>query len=232
MNEGERKVLNVMRYRVYLDYNVIEDLSKGRTDLPAGNYDIFCSVAHGEEYYKAYCNATSEYVEAALQVKETIKRICKKGVVLNPVKGGVRAISEKFEDCIERIENFDTRDIVNKNGSTIFQNNKEAVSELRKNDNNSIYNSTLDGTEIWTRPEVVECLGKFPDFYENYDDLSRKALLKAYGFRAFWLEKYNQKLPKNFILERNCFKKEYSFALLEMVIEFLNNDVLCACGYC
>ena len=46
------------------------------------------------------------------------------------------------------------------------------------------------------------------------------------------MRKLHQKPPKEFILERECLKKEYSFALLEMVIEFLNNDVLCACGYC
>lgn len=100
-------------------------LSKGRIDLPAGNYDIFCSVAHGEEYYKAYCNATSEYVEAALQIKETIKRICKKGVVLNPVKDGVRAKPEKFEDCIDRIKKYDTRYIVKKMEVLYFKTTKK-----------------------------------------------------------------------------------------------------------
>ena len=82
------------------------------------------------------------------------------------------------------------------------------------------------------RPEVIECLRMFPKFYECYEDISKNVLLKTYGLKAFWLENYNQKPPKEFILERECFKKEYSFALLEMVIEFLNNDVLCACGYC
>lgn len=48
-----------MSHRVYLDYNVIEDVSKCRICLPVGDYDIFCSVAHGEEYYNACCNAST-----------------------------------------------------------------------------------------------------------------------------------------------------------------------------
>ena len=67
---------------------------------------FFCSVAHGEEYYNACCNASTEYIEAAFEVKKTINNISKKGIVLNPAKRGVRAKAEKFEDCIDRIENL------------------------------------------------------------------------------------------------------------------------------
>lgn len=218
--------------RIYLDYNVIEALSKDRICLPKGDYDIYCSVAHGEEYYKACCNATSEYLEAALQIKEIIKRICKKGVVLNPSKKRVIAKVEKFEDCIERIKKYDTRDVVNKNGSLLFHNNKEAVSELRKADNKSTNNSNLSYNEIWLRPEVIKYIEYFPDFYNDYLNLSNNALLKIYGHKNFLRIKNNQKFPKEFTLAKDCFKKDYSFALLEMVIEFLNDNVLCACGYC
>ena len=137
-----------MSHRVYLDYNVIEDVSKGRICLPVGDYDIFCSVAHGEEYYNACCNASTEYIEAAFEVKKTINNISKKGIVLNPAKRGVRAKAEKFEDCIDRIRKFDTRDIVNRNGSFIFQNNKDTVAELRKSDFKSVNNSNLGCEEI------------------------------------------------------------------------------------
>lgn len=221
-----------MSYRIYLDYNVIEDLSKERIPLPEGNYDIFCSVAHGEEYYNACCNATEEYKKAALKVKETLTTISKKGIVLNPEKNGIRAKPEKFDDCIDRIRKNDTRDFVNRNGSLMYQNNKEAVSKLKRLDVESVNNSNLTYDKIWLRPEVIERLGLFQNWYKNYDAASGYALLKAYGFKSFLLDKSNTKLPKEFNLERDCFKKEYSFALLEMVMEFLNNDVLCTCGYC
>ena len=221
-----------MSHRVYLDYNVIEDVSKGRICLPVGDYDIFCSVAHGEEYYNACCNASTEYIEAAFEVKKTINNISKKGIVLNQAKRGVRAKAEKFEDCIDRIRKFDTRDTVNQNGSFIFQNNKDTVAELRKSDFKSVNNSNLGCEEIWQRPEVIERLELFQEWYKNYSSLSNFALLRTYGLNAFFLRNSSNELPKEFILDRDCFKKEYSFALLEVVVEYLNDNVLCACGYC
>lgn len=227
---GEMK--NIMPYRVYLDYNVIEDLSKDKIRLPEGNYNIFCSVAHGEEYYNACCNASSEYMESALKVKETIKNISKKDVVLNPEKKGVRAKNEKFDACIERIEKNDTRHIVNRNGSFIFKSNKDKVAELRKSDLKSVNNSNLGCEEIWQRPEVLERIDFFQEWYKNYASISNNALLKTYGFSALQVINSDKELPKEFMLCKGCFDKEFSFALLEMVVEYLNDNVLCACGYC
>ena len=156
-----------MPYRIYLDYNVIEDSLKERICLPNRNYNIFCSVAHGEEYYNACCQATKEFMEDAFKDRETLIKVCKYNIILNPDKNRVRAKAEKFDECIDRIKKYDTRDIVKRNGGCIFNNNKEIVSELRKTNVETVNNSNLGYDEIWQKSEVIERLELFKEYYKK-----------------------------------------------------------------
>lgn len=84
--------------------------------------------------------------------------------------------------------------------------------------------------EIWERVEVTNELKKFGTYYELYKKCQKVALINKYGYNVICLIN-EREFPEEFQLKYKCFEKNsYSFALLELVIEYLNN-VLCGCGY-
>lgn len=71
------------RKRYYLDYNIFDMLAKGKIIYKEDKEtDIFFSVAHVEEYFKALSNASPENQDSLHETKETITKISKKNIIL------------------------------------------------------------------------------------------------------------------------------------------------------
>lgn len=218
------------KIRAYFDYNIYTSILARDIELiQSKNVDLFYSVAHVEEYYKALKNASEENYGELESLKHLLIESAKPGVILNPSNSRIRAVKEKFEVCYKRIEEFDTRAIVNDNGKRLYDINKESVAKLQTKDKEAKNNSNLNYKEIWERDELKKVIKDFERYYNQYENNVKKIMFEEYGLKALQLIK-NIKLPCDFILKENCFKQIESFHLLEMIIEYLNNE-LCACGY-
>lgn len=193
--------------------------------------DVFYSVAHVEEFFKAEKNdMKNANTEKLQEMKSLIKSLSKTGVILNPSMKQIIAKEETFEMCLKRVRTYDTRENVQRNGENLFSVIKEKKAKLQENDSTVINNSNLNSKEIWKRPEISEELKTFGSYYEAAKKMQTVLLLSCYGLEGAAILRKVQ-LPKDFRLYYRCFENdEYVFSLLELVIEYLNN-VLCSCGY-
>ena len=199
--------------------------------IDCAKIDVFYSVSHVEEFYKAQKNDNNgKNVEALNQIRDIITSYAKRGIILNPSPSRIIAKSESFDECLAIIRQFDTRYVVDQDGKTLYELNSKNVKDLQEEDSAVINNSNLSSEEIWKRPEVLAKLSNFNYYYKNYKNVMIKKQLSIYGLSVY--RRINKfKLPEEFQLTHNCFKSgNYSFDLLEVVIEFLNNQ-LCSCGY-
>lgn len=220
---------NKERTRMYFDYNIFESISKELIYFFENDVDIFYSVAHVEEYYKAVQNinlSDINNINAADALRNTIIKLTKKGVILKPDKR-IKAKSETFDECLKIVSNFDTRKEVNHNAGVLLDLKKESTKNLYKKDISAINNTNLDEKTIWNRPEVKDELAKFNDYYNDYLKNIR-TYLNNYILQGYRLK--NIELPKEFDLKKECFNKEDNFHLIQVVFEFLNN-ILEYCGY-
>jgi len=220
--------------RYYFDYNIYEKLSKEDIKMDSGflkNNNIFLSVVHIEEYYKAYKNDVQNLNKDSLEkLKNIMIEISKKRIILNPVKNSrIHAKNETFDECYDIIQKYDTRDIIENDGKIINKHEKCAVKNLREEDNMAKFNSTLDAKEIWKRPEVLNGILEFSEFYKDYNLIGFERLSHVYGING--ARKGISDLPKDFKLCKDCFKNNIpNFHLLECVIEYLHK-VLSRCGF-
>lgn len=227
----KRKVKN----RVYFDYNIYEGIIKERitfTDDLLQQNEAFMSVAHVEEFYKACQNDIDNKNKDSLDsLKRVMLGICKPGIILNPGETRIMAKPQSFEACYDIVQKYDTRENVDCNGQLINQSDKEAVERLREHDNIAIHNSSLDGEMIWSRPEIIEGINAFPEYYCNYIIENKSVLASVYGVAQASLLNRKSKLPKEYNLYKGCFKdNEPNFELLQCVMEYLHN-LLNKCGF-
>lgn len=220
--------------RYYFDYNIYERIAKEDIKIDDDFYvnnNIFLSVAHIEEYYKACKNDVGNLNKDSLENLKTLMiGISKKRIILNPAKNSrIHAKNETFDECYDIIQKYDTRDIVENDGKIINKLEKCTVESLREEDDMAKFNSTLDKKEIWKRPEVLNGISDFDKFYKIYNSLSIKRLSLVYGING--ARKGISELPQDFKLCKDCFKNTApNFHLLECVMEYLHK-VLSRCGF-
>lgn len=218
----------------YFDYNIYQKLFKEDIKIDDDffvNNNIFLSVAHIEEYYKACKNDVDNLNKDSLEnLKNLMIEISKKGIILNPaINSRINAKNETFDECYYIIQKYDTRDIVENDGKIINELENFIVKNLIEEDNMAKFNSTLDKKEIWKRPEVLEGILEFDKFYKKYILSSFIDLSSIYGMNG--ARKAISDLPQDFKLCKDCFKNVTpSFHLLECVVEYLHK-VLSRCGF-
>ena len=220
--------------RCYFDYNIYEKIRKDGSELTNtffDNYDIFLSVAHIEEYYKAYKNdVNNENKENLQKLKNIMVNNSKNRIILNPQKKGrIIAKSQTFDECFNIIQKYDTRKVIDEHGERLNRYQNKRIKELRENDKEAMHNSALDKEKIWDRPEVVKGIEDFQKFYQDYFNQSVNSLLPVYGY--YGTAKTITELPRDFTLKKFCFKNTIpEFKLLECVVEYLHKH-LEECGY-
>ncbi|MBV4450951.1 hypothetical protein KM792_15050, partial [Clostridium tyrobutyricum] len=140
-----------------------------------------------------------------------------------------RTVNEKFNDCIDRVKKYDTRDIVANNGILLNKIQRESVVSYVKNDKKVKNYSNLSYSEIWNQKQIIQKLNKFPQYINKYKEITFIQVANLYGIeqaRSICNLNYG-----GFQLNKNCYYKlKNNYSLLECVIEFLHN-LLGECGY-
>lgn len=92
------------RLRVYFDYNVYDLIQRNKFSYTKRNdIDVFLSVSHVEEFFKAKENDVENKNEEKLQnIQELMKNLSKSGILLKPSKSRIVAQKEAFEVCLDR----------------------------------------------------------------------------------------------------------------------------------
>lgn len=228
------------RQRIYFDYNIYESIAKQRYEYDVRlktRYNIQISVATVEEYYKAYKNiekkesdrdATeiNDLFESLKKTKESIKSVARRDVMLMPSLDRIISERTSFEERLEVISEYDTRDVVDDNGEFLDQLYKNSIKTLTVNKKEVKNYSNLSANEIWEVDELRKWIGEFPHFIQNYKAESRKNLSNKYGFLA---KKIVEKLEKIRItnIEKEMYKNNSSimFHELEAIIEYLDKGL-------
>ncbi|HIQ93601.1 TPA: hypothetical protein IAB29_00515 [Candidatus Ventrenecus stercoripullorum] len=222
--------------RIYFDTNIFEDIVKKVIDISANELNSFTNVAyyistaHVEEYFIAIKNdSKNKYTQYNHDRKLLMSSLKIKGI-LNPSHTRIWNKPEKFDDCLSRVKQFDTTDIMVKKGRKIHQEQSDFFKDLLSSNPDVQNNSNLDFKEIWDKDEVKRALAEFPDYVKTHNTSLFHELKYVYGTHKA-LEFVPLKKLDPFEIERGCFEEiSNKYSLMETIFEFLHST-LNKCGY-
>lgn len=222
--------------RIYFDTNIFEDIVKKVIDISTNelnsftNMAYYISTAHVEEYFIAIKNdSENKYTQYNHDRKLLMSSLKLKGI-LNPSKTRIKNKPEKFDDCLSRVKQFDTTDIMVQKGRNIRQEQSGFFKDLLSSNPDVQNNSNLDFKEIWDKDEVKRELEKFPDYVEANNASLFPELQYVYGtHNALKLVPLKKIAPLE--IKKGCFEEiSNQYSLMEIISEFLHS-ALNKCGY-
>lgn len=222
--------------RVYFDTNIFEDIVKKKIDININelnnftNIAYYISTAHVEEYFIAVKNdSKNKYAQCNNDRKLLMSSLKLKGI-LNPSNTRIMNKPEKFDDCLARVRQYDTTDIMVQKGETIYQEQSNFFKELLLVNADVQNNSNLAPEEIWDKDEVKRELTKFPDYVEKHNASVFQELKDVYGTHIA-LRIAPSKRITPFEIKEGCFKEiSNQYSRMEIIFEFLHST-LNKCGY-
>lgn len=218
--------------RVYFDYNIYILLAKGELQLPDDCFNhskIYISVAHAEEFYISSKKKTIKQSDLDKLYSLFTCKMNNRGI-LNPSMTRIINKEEKFKDCLQRVQEYDTNNSIEQDAIALYESQSDSYESIKKQDKSSINNSNLSGSTIWERPEVIRELKKCKDTIIDRNKRTIASLARDYGIlTAYAISKCSKLKP--FDMEKNLFKGvRPHFEKLEFTVEFLQN-ILNRCGY-
>jgi len=222
--------------KVYFDTNIFEDIVKKVIDISVdklnsfSNITYYISTAHVEEYYIAIKNdSENKFTQYNTDRKILMTSLELKGI-LNPSEKLIVNRPERFEDCLSRVKQYDTTDLIVKNGMKIHQEQSNYYKNLLlKNPDVQNY-SNLDAKEIWDKKEVKNLLLQFPDYIEKSNPLVFRQLKDLYGLQNA-IHITPSKMLDPYEIKQGCFAEiRNQYSLMETVFEYLHS-ILNKCGY-
>ena len=222
--------------RVYFDTNIFEDIVKNVITISIDELNNFTNIAyyistsHVEEYFVAEKNDfENKYTQLNNKRKLLMSSLKYRGI-LNPSCTQIENRPEKFDDCLLRVKEYDTIDIMIDKGRRMHREQSIYFKNLCLNNPNVKNYSNLDFKEIWDKEEVKCVLAEFPNYIKNSNALVFTELLKVYGMNKA-LEATPLKILDPFEIKKDCFGEIYKqYSLMETVFEFLHST-LNKCGY-
>ena len=222
--------------RIYFDTNIFEDIVKKVIDISVNelnsftNVTYYISTAHVEEYFIAIKNdSENKYTQYNHDRKVLMSSLNLKGI-LNPSNTRIKNKPEKFDDCLSRVKQFDTTDIMVQKGRKIRQEQSDFFKDLLSSNPDVQNNSNLDFKEIWDKDEVKRVLAEFPDYVNTYNATLFHELQYVYGTHNA-LKLAPLKKLASFEIKRGCFEEiSNQYSLMEIIFEFLHS-ALNKCGY-
>lgn len=222
--------------RVYFDTNIFEDIVKKKINISIDELNSFTNVAycistaHVEEYFISakndYENKYTKYNDERKLLMSTLKY---KGI-LNPSKTRIINKPEKFDDCLSRVKEYDTTDIMVEIGKLTQKEQSDYFKNLLSKNPDVQNNSNLDCKEIWDKSEVKYLLSKFDNYIEESNPLVFPWLQFVYGTQnALNLNSVKKLDP--FEIKKGCFRDiSNRYSLMETVFQYLHST-LNRCGY-
>lgn len=143
--------------KVYLDFQIFDLCAKQASVLnwmkDKTGYLYYCSTAHIEELHRALMNAKTETAKSQAQaIKATMDSLCIMGV-LNPISQGIFLKKEHIDDCLERIEKYDTTEII-KQGANILKSTHIQPPEFSHN----YHQSTQKWKSVWEEDQIKNAI--------------------------------------------------------------------------
>lgn len=226
--------------RIYFDTNIFEAIIKKEINISIDELNSFnkvsyyISTGHVEEYFIAIKNDSNKmHIQDNNDRKLLMTSLKHKKGILNPNKNGEKGIINKvesFDDCLSRVQKWDTTDIMISKGKAIYQEQNKYFKNLISKNPSVINNSNLDYKEIWNREEVKSMLTEFSDYRNKYNDSLFTELKSIYGI-PHALELASKNRVPTFEIKKDCFKEiNNQYFMMELVFEFLH-FVLNKCGY-
>lgn len=190
----------------------------------------YISTAHVEEYFLATKNdLKNSHIENNNERKLLMTSLRLKGI-LNPSNTRIINKPEMFDDCLERVKQYDTTDIMVQSGGTNYEEQSKFFKDLRLAKPDVLNNSNLSPKEIWDKDEVKCELTKFPEYVEKQNALVFPGLKCVYGTRKA-LKLASSKIIVSFEKKKQCFKEiSNQYSRMEIIFEFLHST-LNKCGY-
>lgn len=221
--------------RVYFDTNIFEDIVKKKIDISINELNCFTNIAyyistaHVEEYYIAVKNDfENKYTKYNNDRKLLMSSLKLKGI-LNPSNTRIMNKPEKFDDCLARVKQYDTTDIMVQKGEKMYQEQSNFFKDLLLVNPDVQNNSNLAPEEIWDKDEVKRELTKFPGYVEKYNDSVFQELKAVYG--TYNALKISSKRITPFEIKEGCFEEiSNQYSHMEIIFEFLHST-LNKCGY-
>ena len=173
--------------RVYFDTNIFEDIVKKVIDIDINELNSFTntayyiSTAHVEEYFIAVKNDSENKYRQYNDDRKLLMSSLKLKGILNPSKTRIINKPEKFDDCLTRVKQHDTTDIMVQNGRKIHEEQSTFFKNLLLTNPDVQNNSNLSYKEIWNKDEVKRELKNFPDYIKNHNASVFSALQHVYG---------------------------------------------------
>lgn len=222
--------------RIYFYTNIFEDIVKKVIDISTNELNSFTNVAyyistaHVEEYFIAIKNdSENKYTQYNHNRKVLMSSLNLKGI-LNPSNTRIKNKPEKFDDCLSRVKQFDTTDIIVQKGRKIRQEQSDFFKNLLSSNPDVQNNSNLDFKEIWDKDEVKRVLAEFPDYVEANNATLFYELQYVYGTHNA-LKLAPLKKIASFEIKKDCFEEiSNQYSLMEIIFEFLHS-ALNKCGY-
>ncbi len=222
--------------RVYFDTNIFEDIVKKVIDIDIDelnsftNIAYYISTAHVEEYFIAVKNDFENKYRQYNDDRKLLMSSLKLKGILNPSKTRIINKPEKFDDCLTRVKQHDTTDIMVQNGRKIHEEQSTFFKNLLLTNPDVQNNSNLSHKEIWNKDEVKRELKNFPDYVKNHNASVFPALQHVYGTNIALKIAPSKKIAP-FELKEGYFKEiSNQYSCMEVIFEFLHST-LNKCGY-
>lgn len=230
------KIMEEKMNRIYFDTNVFEYIIKKKNisvdELNSfNNVSYYISTAHVEEYFIAIKNDLKKMnIQDNNDRKLLMTSLKHKKGILNPGKRRIINKVESFDDCLSRVQEWDTTDIMISKSKALYKELNKYFRNLISKEPSVKNNSNLDDKEIWNKEEVKTLLAEFSDYLIEHNKYLFTELKPIYG-RSFAYEFANKRRVPPFELKKDCFKDiSNQYSTMELVFEFLH-FTLNKCGY-
>lgn len=218
---------------VYLDQNIyihllMETIDKDKVKdyLITHKAKYLYSPAHIEEVYLASLGSADEhYAEKMLSVIENISQCKEAKPTLN---GGVQIVYERPQVCYQRVEGFDTTQMVEQDSYQKYSEDRARFAKLVDIDKHNQSISNINPSEIWSNDVIQQRIEQL--------NIDRENIINSFNSRPdvqlLSLIGIDKKLPEDFSFEPNQFSSrlQKSYKELEYTVETLMR-VLNNCGY-
>ena len=209
--------------KFYLDHNIyiysLADklITQAIKILKSNSVQFIYSPAHIEEIYAAYAINSHKYFNARLQLLKQISEITD-NMECFPSESNIIIVRESPYDCYLRIDNDDTKSLIDSIGQQKYHINKNHYHQICESDKYRQSISNLEFDKIWQDNEIISYIEtineNMPITIKEHNSSKFVQNLKSNGINIL--------LPEDLQIEFGMYSKiKHSHNLVEFIIDQL-----------